>query len=81
VRSAGLSPKSERKLSAKDLSWADVVFVMEKDHQKKIEEVYGRDSAREIVVMNIPDEYEFMDPELIEMLQDGIASTLVRWEV
>jgi len=29
IRSAGLSPKSDRKISKKDLNWADLVFVME----------------------------------------------------
>lgn len=29
IRSAGLSPKSERKISENDLNWADLVLVME----------------------------------------------------
>ena len=29
IRSVGLSPKSERKITEQDLNWADLVFVME----------------------------------------------------
>ena len=29
IRSAGLSPKSERKITEKDVNWADFIFVME----------------------------------------------------
>lgn len=76
VRSAGLSPKSDRKLSAADLSWADIVFVMEADHRKKIEELHGRQEHSEIVVLHIPDEYEFMDEELVGLLRDGTERKL-----
>ncbi|MFD2866256.1 hypothetical protein [Mucilaginibacter antarcticus] len=34
-RSAGLSPKSDRKISENDLSWASLVLVMETDHRSK----------------------------------------------
>ena len=34
VRSAGTSPKARRTVSALDLHWADVIFVMEQKHKK-----------------------------------------------
>ena len=39
VRSAGLSPKSDRKISESDLNWADLVFVMEAEQRAKIREI------------------------------------------
>ena len=69
IRSAGLSPKSDRKLTENDLRWADITLVMETDHRAKIKDLYSEASSIKIQVLNIPDEYEFMDDELIEILQ------------
>lgn len=76
IRSVGVSPKSERKISEKDLHWADLVLVMEKDHQTKIKEIYRGLELPPIEVLNIPDEYEFMDEELVEILRDKINESL-----
>ncbi len=74
IRSAGLSPRSERKLTENDLLWANKVLVMEKDQKNKINEIYAHLSLPEIVNLDIPDDYEFLDEELIEILQDRFAS-------
>ncbi|MDP4202206.1 MAG: protein-tyrosine-phosphatase [Bacteroidota bacterium] len=68
IRSAGLSPKSDRKISESDLNWADLVFVMENRQRSKMRELYVHTNLPPIEILNIPDEYEFMDEELIEML-------------
>lgn len=73
IRSAGLSPKSDRKLTENDLRWADITLVMETDHRAKIKDLYNEVLSTEIEVLNIPDEYEFMDDELIEILQIKIG--------
>lgn len=72
IRSAGLSPKSERKISENDLNWADLVFVMETNQRSKIKEIYQHIELPLIEVLNIPDDYEFMNEELIEMLSERI---------
>ncbi len=76
VRSAGLSPSSERKISEKDLNWADLVFVMENDQRAKINNLYRHLELPAIEVLNIPDDYEFMNEELVEILTDKINDTL-----
>ena len=76
IRSAGLSPMSARKISSSDLNWADLVFVMETEHRTKIWDVYGRTDSLRIDILEIPDEYEFMDEELIEILTDKMNNTL-----
>ena len=73
VRSCGLSTSSPRQLRASDLSWADMVFVMESKHRSRI--VGSMSDALGVTplhVLNIPDDYLFMDPELIELLQEGV---------
>lgn len=76
VRSAGLSPQSPRELSLADLSWADIVFVMEHYQKKRILDAF-RDSdivLPENIVINIPDEYHYMQPELISLLEMAVPS-------
>ncbi len=76
IRSVGLSPKSERKISEKDLTRADLVLVMESDHKSKILDLYSHVQLPVIEVLNIADEYEFMNEELIVMLNEKINDSL-----
>ncbi|MBL7734383.1 MAG: hypothetical protein JNL51_02905 [Chitinophagaceae bacterium] len=76
IRSVGLSPKSERKITEEDLKWADLVFVMEVEHRGRISGAYRHLQLPNIEVLNIEDEYEFMDEELVQLLTDRINDTL-----
>ncbi len=76
IRSAGLSPKSERRITENDLHWASLVFVMETEQRAKVRELYRHLNLPHIEILNIPDDYEFMDDELIELLRDKINNTL-----
>lgn len=70
VASAGLSPDAEEQVTAEWIDWADILFVMEKRHQRLINSRFGRQlKDKKLVCLRIPDDYEFMDPELIELLQ------------
>ncbi len=74
VRSCGFSPRSRRRLSPDDLLWADVVFVMEGAHRARILGAM-RDALGDtpIHVLDVPDDYEFMDPELVDLLTDRVG--------
>lgn len=76
IRSAGLSPKSDRKLTEQDLAWADLVYVMESDQRSKIQDLYRHLYLPPVEVLHIEDDYEFMDEELVQMLQDRINRSL-----
>lgn len=76
VRSAGLSPKSDRKISEADLNWADLVLVMETEHRTKIRDLYRHLELPNIEVLHIPDEYDFMDEELVDLISDKINHSL-----
>lgn len=68
--SAGLNRGAEVLLSAEQLEWADIVFVMEKMHLRKLNEKYGQHlKGKKIVTLGIPDSYPYMDEKLIEILQ------------
>ena len=76
IRSVGLSPKSERTIAERDLTWADLVFVMETGHRVRISGTYRHLQLPKMEVLNIEDEFEFMDDELVQLLIDRINDTL-----
>ncbi len=70
ARSAGTEPSARIKLSAKMIHWADIIFVMEKKHKERLLNKFPIDSQqKQIIILDIPDEYKFMDTELIEEIQ------------
>lgn len=70
VRSAGTSSSARIKVNEKLLEWADFIFVMEKHHKQWLQQKYPFLLIdRQVVIMDIPDEYEYMDAELIDMLE------------
>lgn len=77
VRSAGTSPNARHPVSEKDLAWADVVFAMEEKHKSRLLADY-RDvlDGKTIHVLDIPDDYRYMDPELVEQLQTSVGEIL-----
>jgi predicted protein tyrosine phosphatase len=68
--SAGLAPDAAAALSPEQLDWADIVFVMEKAQRAKLMQKFKRYlKHKRVVCLDIPDEYAFMDPELVELLR------------
>jgi predicted protein tyrosine phosphatase len=72
VRSAGLSSKSPHELSADDLQWADLVLVMERSQISRIRSSFASlTDLPPVESLDIPDEFKFMDSELILLLRAG----------
>jgi len=70
VKSAGTEPTARIKLNAKNILWADLIFVMEKKHRQRMFEKFPNEiSEKKIIVLDIPDEYKFMNKELIEEIE------------
>ena len=77
VRSAGTASAAGRQIKADDLDWADLVFVMEQKHKQRITANYSRLAQHKpIHVLDIPDDYQLMDPELVQMIQDSVEPIL-----
>ncbi len=75
VRSAGTEPSARIKLTAKLIDWADVIFVMEKNHKRRMSDnFHAALSEKIIVVLDIPDDFQYMDEELIEILETSVDS-------
>jgi predicted protein tyrosine phosphatase len=80
VRSAGTSPKAKRSVSAADLQWADVIFVMEPKHKQRLQADFRQClSGKRVEVLGIPDDYQFMDPELVEIFEE-LAAEFIQQE-
>ena len=70
TRSAGTAGSARIKLSEKLIIWADLIFVMEKKHKTVIQERFSTIlNDKLIIVLDISDDYKFMDQELVEMLK------------
>ena len=77
VRSAGTSPRARRTVNASDIRWADILFVMENKHRRRLKGMFPQLTARSLIhVLEIPDEYRYMDPELIDLLQVSVGDFL-----
>lgn len=78
IRSAGLSQSSPHVVSIADIEWADLILVMEDDHRRHLRQKFHPVKWPPITVLDIPDEYELMDPELVGMLNTSIEDILER---
>lgn len=75
--SAGLAPDAEVRLTAEQVEWADAILVMERIHQQRLKRDFGKLLAgKKVAVLDIPDDYEFMEPALVDLLEERCAPYL-----
>ena len=77
VRSAGTNQSARRVVSERDVAWAEVIFVMEQKHLDRLREAF-RDLVRRrpVHVLEIADDYGYMDKELVEILEERVGAVL-----
>jgi len=67
---AGTNTDAETPVTGDLIEWADVVLVMEKGHKNKISKKFGELlKSKRLVCLDIPDNYEYMQPELVKLLE------------
>lgn len=72
VSSAGTDEDAECPVSEEIVEWADTIVVMEHHHRRKLEERFPEEMrGKEVVVLNISDNYERMDPVLVRKLRES----------
>lgn len=77
VRSAGIHTDALVRINERMLEWADVIFVMEERHRRELEGAFpGHAALERIVCLEIPDDYAFLDPELVDLLKARVAQHL-----
>lgn len=74
VRSAGTEANARIKITGGHISWADIIFVMEKKHLRRIRDKFEEICyGKKIICLNITDHYGFMDEELVELLKSRVS--------
>jgi predicted protein tyrosine phosphatase len=77
TRSAGTEPGARVRVSAGQIGWADVIFVMEKKHLRRLREKFSDKLAdKRVICLHIPDDYRFMQAELVELLEATVTPHL-----
>ena len=79
VDSAGTDQSANTVLEPEQLDWADAIIVMEKYHlnviRKKYPDYYN---TKKIVCLYIPDDFDYMQPELITILKSKVEEMYSR---
>jgi predicted protein tyrosine phosphatase len=77
VASGGLSPDAETPCMPELVEWATIIFVMEKGHKTKLTKKFKRHlKLAKIIFRDIPDDFAFMAPDLVDILQKRVCSYL-----
>ena len=75
--SAGVGADADVPLAPEQLDWAEIVFVMEKLHRSRLSARFRRHlNGKRIVCLDIPDDYDYMQPELVRLLEKKVAPFL-----
>lgn len=77
VRSAGITQSARKLINSTDIHWSDIIFVMENKHKRYIHENFRNQvKKKKLIVLDIPDDYHYMDEELVEWLKDAVNTHL-----
>ncbi|WP_194207797.1 low molecular weight protein tyrosine phosphatase family protein [Superficieibacter sp. 1612_C1] len=77
VRSAGTSRNAKKSVSHELLHWADVICVMEQKHKDRLMAEYRRLlENKPLHILDIPDDYRYMDPVLVTQLEELVPELL-----
>ena len=77
VDSAGLADDAETALTAEQLDWAELIVVMEASHRRRLQARHRvRLKGKRVVCLDIPDDYTFMQPELVALLLKTLGPLL-----
>jgi predicted protein tyrosine phosphatase len=77
VESAGIDLDAELIVGADGIEWADLILVMEKTHRRKLAAKFQHClKDKRVVCLDIPDNYEYMDPDLVAILNQKVLPLL-----
>jgi predicted protein tyrosine phosphatase len=75
--SAGLGGDASVPLSTEQIAWANIIFVMEKAHRTRLSMRFKAHlNGKRVICLDIPDDYEYMQPELIKLLEAKVGRFL-----
>lgn len=72
VRSRGTAKAAVQPIRSSNIAWADVILVMEDKHRQRILAQFPDEMKfKPMHVLDIPDDYRFLDAELIELIKSA----------
>ncbi|WP_429311250.1 low molecular weight protein tyrosine phosphatase family protein [Paenibacillus mucilaginosus] len=75
VRSAGTEENARIRVTAGLIGWADWILVMERKHIRRLKEKFPLElQGKRLICLDIPDEYGYMDEELIGLLESSVSA-------
>lgn len=81
VRSAGTHHSATRQVTAHLLTWADRVIVMEDTHHTQLRARFPDAlTAKTVVCLGIPDEYQPLADNLVQVLTERLRAAGIEWE-
>lgn len=76
--SAGVHDSANVPVGPELLEWAEMIFVMEKAHHNRLSKRWRKHMGnKRVVCLNIPDDYEYMDPHLVKLLEAKVSPYLL----
>lgn len=67
--SAGINRDADSPVTPELLDWADTILVMESSHRTKLTAQFGASlRGKRVASLDIPDNFEYMQPALVELL-------------
>jgi predicted protein tyrosine phosphatase len=77
VRSAGTDEDARVRVNERMLHWAEVIFVMDPLQLEALRRMFPSHSSLErIICLDIPDQFVFLQPQLVELLQQKVPEHL-----
>lgn len=75
--SAGVLADADVPVSPELLQWADLIFVMERAHRTRLSSRHRKWlNGTRVICLDIPDDYDFMAPALVELLKKKVVPHL-----
>lgn len=75
--SAGVHSSADVPLDPELIAWADIIFVMESVHKTKMSTQFKKHlDGKRVVCLGIPDDYGFMEPALVQLLERKVSPFL-----
>ncbi|MDF7800312.1 hypothetical protein P4C99_12615 [Pontiellaceae bacterium B1224] len=79
VSSAGLNNDAEVAVTPELLEWSERIFVMERNHRSRLTKKFKSHlQGKRITVLDIPDDYDFMDEVLLMILEQKLTPMIGR---
>jgi predicted protein tyrosine phosphatase len=77
VSSAGTNNYAENPIDSEQVEWADIIVVMEKHHRDKLQRRFSSAlKSKLVIVLDVPDKYEFMEDSLVGLLKKKMVRHL-----